>query len=140
MPELRQKIQSTGGRITYTTESVRSRIFLHAQPILGVIHPASWYLLDLRLTAQRDGDTWGCQLLDLAGGDGITSDAGRGLAIGAALAQLACHAGDGFHPLHAAAGVGAQYERRAYAALAEQYEREALVLRGPMKRGSRTFC
>jgi hypothetical protein len=65
----------------------------------------------------------------LAGGDGITSDAGRGLAIGAALAQLACHAGDWFHPLHAAAWVSAQYERRAYAALAEQYDREALILR-----------
>jgi len=37
-------------------------IFLHAQPILGVVHPASLYLIDLRLTAQRDGDTWGCEL------------------------------------------------------------------------------
>jgi hypothetical protein len=104
-------------------------IFLHAQPMLGVIHPASLYLIDLRLTAQRDGETWGCELLDVAGATGITSDAGRGLAVGAQLAHLACHAGDWFHPLHAAAWVGAQYERRAYAALAEQYEREALVLR-----------
>jgi len=104
-------------------------IFRHAQPILGVVHPASLYLVDLRLTAQRDGDTWGYELLDLAGATGITSDAGRGLASGAQLAHLACHAGDWFHPLHAAAWVSAQYERRAYAALAEQYDREALVVR-----------
>jgi len=104
-------------------------IFLHAQPILGVIHPASLYLVDLRWTAQRDGTTWGCELLDVARATGITSDAGRGLASGSLLARLACHAGDWFHPLHAAAWVSAQYERRAYAALAEQYAREALVLR-----------
>ena len=52
-------------------------IFRHAQPILGVVHPASLYLVDLRLTAQRDGTTWGYELLDLAGATGITSDAGR---------------------------------------------------------------
>ena len=104
-------------------------IFLHAQPILGVVHPASLYLIDLRLTDQRDGTTWGCELLNVAGATGLTSDAGRGLAVGAQLARLACHAGDWFHPLHAAAGVSAPYERRAYAARAEQYDREALVLR-----------
>jgi len=104
-------------------------LFLHAQPILGLVHPASLYLSDLRLVAQRDGTTWGCLLLDVAGVTGITSDAGRGLSVGAELAHLACHAGDWFHPLHAAAAVGAHYERRAYAALAEQYQREALILR-----------
>jgi hypothetical protein len=103
-------------------------IFLHDQPILGIVHPASLYLTSLTLTAQRDGETWGCQFLDRAGGDGVISDAGRGLAAGAHLAQVACHAGDWFHPLHLAAGVNAQYERRAYSALAEQYEREDLVL------------
>lgn len=104
-------------------------LFLHAQPILGLVHPASLYLSDLRLMAQRDGTTWGCLLLEVAGVTGIISDAGRGLAVGAELAHLACHAGDWFHPLHKAAWVGAQYERRAYTALAEQYEREVLVLR-----------
>jgi len=103
-------------------------IFLHDQPILGIVHPASLYLADLRLTAQRDGETWGCQFLDLAGAQGIISDAGSGMAAGAHLAHIACHAGDWFHPLHLAAWVDAQYERRAYAALAEQYQREALVL------------
>ena len=104
-------------------------VFLHSQPILGLVHPASLYLVALHLTEKRDGTTWGCELLDLAGATGIISDAGRGLATGAALAHIACHAGDWFHPLHAAAKVGAQYERGAYAALAEQYKREALILR-----------
>jgi len=103
-------------------------IFLRDQPILGIVHPASLYLTCLSLTAQRDGETWGCQFLDLAGADGVIRDAGSGLAAGAHLAQVACHAGDWFHPLHLAAWVDAQYERRAYSALAEQYEREDLVL------------
>jgi len=103
-------------------------IFLRDQPILGIVHPASLYLTCLSLTAQRDGETWGCQFLDLAGADGVISDAGSGLAAGAHLAQVACHAGDWFHPLHLAAWVDAQYERRAYSALAEQYEREDSVL------------
>jgi hypothetical protein len=103
-------------------------IFLRGQPLLGIVHPASLYLTRLSLTAQRDGETWGCQFLDLVGADGVISDAGSGLAAGAYLAQVACHAGDWFHPLHLAAWVEAQYERRAYSALTEQYEREALVL------------
>ena len=46
-------------------------VFLHARPILGLVHPASLYLVALHLTEKRDGTTWGCELLDLAGaGDG----------------------------------------------------------------------
>ena len=103
-------------------------IFLQDRPILGIVHPASLYLTSLSLTAQREGETWGCQFLDLAGAEGVIRDAGSGLASGAHLAQVACPAGDWFHPLLLAAWVNAQYERRAYSALAEQYEREALVL------------
>jgi hypothetical protein len=99
-------------------------IFLHEQPILGVVHPASLYLAGLNLSAQRDGESWGCQFLERGVGDGIISDAGSGLAAGAALAQVGCHAGDWFHPLLLTALVDAQYERQAYAALAEQYARE----------------
>lgn len=99
-------------------------IFLHEQPILGVVHPSSLYLVSLNLSEQRDGETWGCQLLEQGLGDGIISDAGSGLAAGAALAQVGCHAGDWFHPLLLAALVDAQYERQAYAALQEQYDRE----------------
>lgn len=100
-------------------------IFLHDQPILGVVHPASLYLTGLNLREQRDGETWGCQFLEgLSGGAGVISDAGSGLAAGAVLAQVGCHVGDWFHPLLLAGLVEAQRERRAYAALAEQYERE----------------
>ncbi len=99
-------------------------IFLHEQPILGVVHPASLYLVSLNLSVQRDGVSWGCQFLEGDMAAGITSDAGSGLAAGAALAQVGCHAGDWFHPLLQAALAGAQYERQAYAALTEQYERE----------------
>ena len=99
-------------------------IFLHDQPILGVVHPGSLYLASLRLREQRDGETWGCQFLEGAQGDGIISDAGSGLAAGALLAQVGCHVGDWFHPLLQAGLVAAQAERRAYTALAEQYQRE----------------
>ncbi len=99
-------------------------IFLHEQPILGVVHPASLYLTSLNLREQRDGETWGCQFLEGGQGDGIISDAGSGLAAGAALAQVSCHVGDWFHPLLLTGFVETQNERRAYAALAEQYRRE----------------
>lgn len=104
-------------------------IFLHAQPILGVVHPASLYLVGLSLAPQRDGTTWGCQFLDLPESAGVISDAGSGLAAGAALARVACHAGDWMHPLLQTGWVDAQYERQAYAALAAQYAREAQLRR-----------
>ena len=99
-------------------------IFLYSQPILGVIHPASMFLTSLTLTTQRDGTTWGCEFLNAGLSAGVISDAGSGLAAGAALAEVECHAGDWFHPLLAAAYVEAQYERRAYAALTQLYARE----------------
>jgi hypothetical protein len=99
-------------------------LFLHDQPILGVIHPASMFVADLRLTPQRDGVTWGCTLLDLPEVAGVISDAGQGLGAGTALAEIRCHVGDWFHPLLGAAYVEAQYERQAYAALAKAYARE----------------
>ena len=104
-------------------------VFLHDQPILGVIHPASLFVADLRLTAQRDGTTWGCILLDLPKVAGLISDAGPGLAAGADLAELPAHVGDWFHPVLQAAYVEAQYERQAYAALAKVYAREAKLTR-----------
>ncbi|MEI6225366.1 MAG: hypothetical protein WCS72_11455 [Deltaproteobacteria bacterium] len=102
-------------------------LFLHAQPILGSIHPASLYLVSLTLAAQRDGETWGCEFLEHGQADGMISDAGKGLAAGADLAHLPCHVGDWFHPLLLAGLVAAQYERRAYAALAQQYQREEQI-------------
>ena len=99
-------------------------IFLHEQPILGVVHPASLYLACLNLREQRDGETWRQQFVEMGQGDGIISDAGSGLAAGAELAQVGCHVGDWFHPLLMAGLVETQDERRAYAALAEQYRRE----------------
>ena len=63
-------------------------IFLQDRPILGIVHPASLYLTSLSLTVQREGETWGCQFLDLAGAEGVIRDAGSGLASGAHLAQV----------------------------------------------------
>ena len=103
---------------------VADELFQAGQPILGLAHPASLYLAGLRLSDQRDGESWGLQLLEAGALDGIVSDAGSGLAAGAALAQVQCHAGDWFHPLLQAGLVEAQYERRAYAALADEYARE----------------
>lgn len=99
-------------------------VFLHDQPILGLVHPASLFVAGLRLETQRDGPTWGCQFLDAPAGAGVISDAGSGLAAGAALAQVPCHVGDWMHPLLQAGRVEAQLERQAYAALAAQYTRE----------------
>jgi hypothetical protein len=103
-------------------------MFLHSQPILGVIHPASMFLVSLTLATQRDGTTWGCEFLNNGLSGKIISDAGSGLAAGAALAEMECHAGDWFHPLLAAAYVETQYERRAYAALSKVYAREEQLL------------
>lgn len=107
-------------------------VFLHDQPILGVVQPSSLYGLSLEAHAQRDGDTWGCTFLDQAADvAGVISDAGGGLAAGAQAAELPCHVGDWFHPLLLAAYVAAQYERRAYSALAQVYAREAQLHQPP---------
>jgi hypothetical protein len=99
-------------------------LFQAGQPILGLVQPASLYLAGLSLSDQRDGESWGVFLLEAGVTDGMVSDAGSGLAAGASLAQVQCHAGDWFHPLLLAGLVEAQYERRAYAALADEYARE----------------
>lgn len=103
-------------------------IFLHEQPMLGVVDPASLYLFGLNLKEQRDGKTWSGELVKIDGKAGIISDAGSGLASGAKQAKVECHAGDWFHPLLMAGWVEKQKERRAYAALAQQYEREEKFL------------
>ncbi len=102
-------------------------LFLHSQPILGIIHPASMFLVSLTLATQRDGATWGREFSN-NGVHQLISDAGSGLAAGAALAEVECHAGDWFHPLLTAAYVEAQYERQAYAAIAKVYAREEKLL------------
>jgi hypothetical protein len=83
-------------------------ICLHEQAILGVVHPASLYLASLKLSKQRDGETWGYEFLAGGRGEGIISDAGSGLAAGAVLAEVGCHDGDWFHPLLLAARVDVQ--------------------------------
>lgn len=100
-------------------------LFVQEQPILGLVHPASLYLAELTLAAHRDGETWGCLLLEHPEAAGLIRDAGQGLALGAQLAALPCQVGDWMHPWLAARWVGAQLERRAYAALAQQYRRAA---------------
>jgi hypothetical protein len=102
-------------------------IFLHSRPILGVIHPASMFLVSLTLATQRDGTTWGSEFSN-NGVSQVISDAGSGLAAGAALAEVECHAGDWFHPLLTAAYVEAQYERQAYASIAKAYAREEKLM------------
>lgn len=107
-------------------------VFLHDQPILGVVQPSSLYVVSLEAHAQRDGDTWGCTFLEqLPAGAGVISDAGGGLAAGAQAAAVPCHVGDWFHPLLLAAYVAAQYERRAYSALAQVYAREDKLRQSP---------
>jgi len=62
-------------------------IFSQGQPNLLVVGNDSLYIYALTRQPQRDGDTWGCVLLDTPEMPQLARDGGTGLRAGAALAE-----------------------------------------------------
>lgn len=100
-------------------------IFSNGQPNLLVVGNESLYIYALSRQQDHDGDTWGCLLLDIPKGVQFASDAGRGLAAGAAEAGIKRHQLDWDHLLRPLWGQVVRLERQAYAALTAVEERVA---------------
>ena len=95
-------------------------IYSNGAPNLMVIGNDSLYIYALTRQPSCDGETWGCVLLTVPDCPQFASDAGKGLAAGAELAQRPQHQVDWDHLLRPLWGQAARLEDRAYAALFEQ--------------------
>jgi len=104
-------------------------IFANGLPNLLVVGNDSLYIYTLTRQNERDGDTWGCVLLDIPENKLFSSDAGTGLAAGVKAAALSHHQLDWDHLLRPMWGQATRLEDQAYAALAEVEEREALFFK-----------
>lgn len=104
-------------------------LFAYGQPHLLVVGNDSLFIYALTQQPQRDGETWGCLLLDLPPSPQFASDDGTGLVAGLAEAGLDNHQLDWDHLLRPLWQHDAQLERRAYAALEAVEERARLFER-----------
>ena len=100
-------------------------LFSHGQPNLLIVGTESLFLYTLTRQPSRDGDTWGCVLLDAPDAPQFNSDAGTGLAAGVQTAGVAVHQLDWDHLLRPLWGQVARLERQAYAALQAVEDRAA---------------
>jgi hypothetical protein len=100
-------------------------LFANGQPNLLVVGNESLYIYILSRQDDRDGDTWGCLLLDMPQGVAFASDAGTGLAAGAKAAGIRQHQLDWDHLLRPLWGQATRLEKQAYAAVADVEARAA---------------
>lgn len=98
-------------------------MFANGQPNLLIVGNESLYIYALTRQEERDGDTWGCLLLDAPASAQFASDAGTGLAAGVQAAEIETHQRDGDHLLRPMWGQATRLEKRAYAALQKVEER-----------------
>ncbi len=92
-------------------------IFSNGQPNLLLVGNESLYIYALTRQDERDGDTWGCVLLEGPEVVQFASDAGKGLAAGAKEAAIGSHQLDWDHLLRPLWGQMSRLEKKAYAAL-----------------------
>ena len=92
-------------------------IHSHGRPNLLMVGNDSLYIYALTRQPARDGDTWGCILLDAPDCPQFASDGGKGLAAGVKAAAVEVHQLDWSHLLRPLWGQVARLEKQAYAAL-----------------------
>ncbi len=100
-------------------------LYSNGSPNLLVIGNDSLYIYSLTRQPDCEGETWGCVLLEVGAGPQFSSDAGKGLAAGANLAQVPAHQVDWDHLLRPLWGQATRLEHRAYAALQAVEDRAA---------------
>jgi len=115
---INQQWQPTGNETLSGDE-----MFANGQPNLLIVGNESLYIYALTRQEERDGDTWGCLLLDAPASDQFASDAGTGLAAGVKAAEIETHQLDWDHLLRPMWGQATRLEKRAYAALQKVEER-----------------
>lgn len=119
-------------------------LFQTGQPVLAGIDLDSSYCYLLAAEAQRDAETWGIHLLDLAEHglqpDYTVADGGQGLRAGQALAwpEVPCW-GDVFHGLRPMVHLSQRLERRAYASMAQVEKLEQKMERAKQQRRGRSL-
>lgn len=102
-------------------------IFSNNAPNLLVIGNESLYIYALTRQDERDGETWGCVLLEMPETAQFASDAGTGLAAGVKAAEVDRHQLDWDHLLRPMWGQATRLETQAYGALTKVEERAAKV-------------
>ena len=128
-----QELERQAQQVNSSWQAARSEslsgdeIFSNGAPNLLVVGNESLYVYALSRQAERDGDTWGCLLLDVPETAQFASDAGTGLAAGAKVAQMKSHQLDWDHLLRPLWGQATRLESQAYAALSKVEERAALL-------------
>ena len=98
-------------------------IYSHGQPNLLVVGNDSLFIYTLTRQPARDGDTWGCVLLDTPDSPQFASDGGKGLAAGAKEAEIENHQLDWDHLLRPLWGQVSRLEKQAYVAIEDVEER-----------------
>lgn len=119
--EVNQRFEPVGNETLSGDE-----IFANGLPNLLVVGNDSLYIYALTRQDERDGDTWGCVLLDVPETRQFASDAGSGLAAGVQAAAVKHHQLDWDHLLRPLWGQVTRLEEQAYATLMKVEEREAL--------------
>lgn len=119
--QVNQSLNPAGGESLSGDE-----IFSNGSPNLLVVGNESLYIYALSRQDERDGETWGCILLDVPEIEQFASDAGLGLAAGAKAAEIEQHQLDWDHLLRPLWGQATRLEDQAYAAIAKVEERAAL--------------
>jgi len=104
-------------------------MFANGLPNLLVVGNDSLYIYALTRQDGRDGDTWGCVLLDMPETKQFASDAGTGLAAGVQTAEWSHHQLDWDHLLRPMWGQATRLEEQAYSALTKVEERESLFIK-----------
>lgn len=114
----REATQVNGGWHPSVGEGLAGdELFAYGQPHLLVVGNDSLFIYTLTGQPQRDGETWGCVMLELPPAPQFATDGERGLAAGLAEAGLDNQQLDWDHLLRPLWHHDAQLERRSYAAL-----------------------
>ena len=92
-------------------------IHSNGHPNLLVVGNDSLYIYASTRQPSRDGETWGCVLLDAPDCPQFASDGGKGLAAGVKAAEVEIHQLDWSHLLRPLWGQVTRLEKQAYAAL-----------------------
>lgn len=109
-------------------------LFAAQHPNMLVVGNDSLFIYALSQQPTRDGDTWGCVLLDMPPTPQFATDGGTGVAAGAVAAGMHAHQLDWDHLLRAMWRYDTQLERHAYAVLQALAERTHLFERADTER------